>query len=126
MNTYSYICIFDQEKILLSIKKTHMTATVEYKINREKLEKAAYILRTVAHPTRLAIVDLLNLNARLSVNEIGEILKVEQSLLSHHLTTMKLKGLLRSEKEGQSVFYSLKEKDIPKLLECIEHCDCNM
>ena len=103
-----------------------MTATVEYKINREKLEKAAYILRTVAHPTRLAIVDLLNQNARLSVNEIGEILEVEQSLLSHHLTTMKLKGILRSEKEGQSVFYSLKEKDVPKLLECIEHCDCNM
>ena len=103
-----------------------MPAIVEYKINREKLEKAAYILRTVAHPTRLAIVDLLNQNTRLSVNEIGEILDVEQSLLSHHLTTMKLKGILRSEKEGQSVFYSLKEKDVPKLLECIEHCDCNM
>ena len=101
-------------------------AVVAYKINREKLEKAAYILKTVAHPTRLAIVDLLNLNERLSVNEIGDTLEVEQSLLSHHLITMKLKGILKSEKEGQSVYYSLKEKDIPKLIECIEHCDCNM
>ena len=103
-----------------------MATTVQYKINREKLEKAAYILRTVAHPTRLAIVDLLDQNDRLSVNEIGEILEVEQSLLSHHLTTMKLKGILRSEKEGQSVFYSLKERDVQKLIDCIEHCDCNM
>ena len=126
MNVYSYICISNQKKCLKINNNSRMTTTVEYKINREKLEKAAYILRTVAHPTRLAIVDLLNQNTRLSVNEIGEILDVEQSLLSHHLTTMKLKGILRSEKEGQSVFYSLKEKDVPKLLECIEHCDCNM
>ena len=103
-----------------------MAATVEYKINREKLEKAAYILRTVAHPTRLAIVDLLNQNARLSVNEMSEIIGVEQSLLSHHLKTMKLAGILKSEKEGQSVFYSLKERDVTKLIDCIEHCDCNL
>jgi DNA-binding transcriptional ArsR family regulator len=103
-----------------------MTATIGYQMNREKLEKAAFILKTVAHPTRLAVVDLLNFNARLSVNDIGEILKVEQSLLSHHLTTMKLKGILRSEKEGQNVFYSLKEHDVTKLIACIEHCDCNM
>jgi DNA-binding transcriptional ArsR family regulator len=103
-----------------------MATVVNYQINREKLEKAAFILRTVAHPTRLAVVDLLNLNARLSVNEIGDALKIEQSLLSHHLTTMKLKGILRSEKEGQSVFYSLKEHDVTKLIACIEHCDCNM
>jgi DNA-binding transcriptional ArsR family regulator len=101
-------------------------AVLPYKINKEKLEKAAYILKTVAHPTRLAIVDLLNMNARLNVNDISEILDVEQSLLSHHLITMKLKGILRSEKEGQNVFYSLKEKDVFKLIECIEHCDCIM
>jgi DNA-binding transcriptional ArsR family regulator len=103
-----------------------MATVINYQINREKLEKAAFILRTVAHPTRLAIVDLLNLNARLGVNEISDALKVEQSLLSHHLTTMKLKGILRSEKEGQNVFYSLKERDVTKLIACIEHCDCNM
>jgi DNA-binding transcriptional ArsR family regulator len=101
-------------------------ATLQYTINKEKLEKAAYILKTVAHPTRLAIVDLLNLNSRLNVNELTDILGVEQSLLSHHLITMKLKGILRSEKEGQCVYYSLKEKDITKLIECIENCECNM
>lgn len=103
-----------------------MTTTIDYKINKEKLEKAAFILRTVAHPTRLAIVDLLSSNPRLNVNDLSEILEVEQSLLSHHLITMKLKGILRSEKEGQNMYYSLKEKDVTKLIECIEHCDCNM
>jgi DNA-binding transcriptional ArsR family regulator len=101
-------------------------AVLPYNINKEKLEKAAYILKTVAHPTRLAIVDLLNINPRLNVNDISETLDVEQSLLSHHLITMKLKGILRSEKEGQNVFYSLKERDVLKLIDCIEHCDCVM
>lgn len=103
-----------------------MATLVQYKINREKLEKAAFILKTVAHPTRLAIIDLLNSNQRLNVNELSEILDVEQSLLSHHLITMKLKGILFSEKEGQNMYYALKEKDVTKLIICIEHCDCNM
>ena len=91
-------------------------AAIAYKINKEKLEKAAFILKTVAHPTRLAIVDLLSIQERLSVNEICTILECEQSLLSHHLINMKLKGILRSEKDGLNVFYSLKENmwRIPK------------
>lgn len=95
-------------------------------INKERLEKAAYILKTVAHPTRLAIIDLLNMKESMSVNEICEALDSEQSLISHHLINMKLRGILKSEKDGLSVFYSLKEKDVTKLIECIEHCDCNM
>ena len=100
-------------------------ANIAYQINKDKLEKAAFILKTVAHPTRLAIVDLLSQNEKLSVNEICEVLECEQSLLSHHLINMKLKGILRSEKDGLNVFYSLKERDVMKLIECIENCDCN-
>ncbi len=96
-----------------------------YQINKEKLEKAAFILKTVAHPTRLAVIDLLAQHDKLSVNEIGEILGCEQSLLSHHLINMKLKGILRSEKDGLNVFYSLKERDVTNLLTCIENCHCN-
>jgi DNA-binding transcriptional ArsR family regulator len=92
----------------------------------EKLEKAAFILKTVAHPLRLAVIDLLDKKEKMSVNEICEELNAEQSLISHHLTNMKLKGLLRSEKQGVQVLYSLKEKDLVKLLDCIENCNCNM
>jgi DNA-binding transcriptional ArsR family regulator len=95
-------------------------------LNKEKLEKAAYILKTVAHPTRLAIIDLLDKNQKLSVNDICEALGFEQSLISHHLINMKLRGILKSDKEGLNVFYTLKEKDVTKLLACIENCECNM
>jgi DNA-binding transcriptional ArsR family regulator len=98
---------------------------ITYQVNKEKLEKAAFILKTVAHPLRLAMIDLLNINEKMSVNDICDVLNAEQSLVSHHLINMKLRGILKSEKEGLNVYYSLKEKDVTKLIECIENCDCN-
>lgn len=103
-----------------------MTDTTKRKLSQEKLEKAAYILKTVAHPLRLSIIDLLAEKERMSVNEICEALSCEQSLLSHHLSNMRIKGLLKSERQGVQIFYSLKERDLIKLLDCMENCNCNM
>jgi ArsR family transcriptional regulator len=61
-------------------------------ISQERLNKAAYILKAVAHPVRLAILELLNMNERMGVTEICEVLNCEQSLMSHHLINLKLKG----------------------------------
>jgi ArsR family transcriptional regulator len=98
----------------------------DIKINKEKYEKAAYILKAVAHPTRLAVIQLLDIHENLTVNEICETLNCEQSLISHHLINMKLRGILKSHKDGLNVYYSLKEREITKLLSCIENCECNM
>ncbi|MCF8324046.1 MAG: metalloregulator ArsR/SmtB family transcription factor [Leadbetterella sp.] len=94
-------------------------------IDLEKFEKAAFILKTVAHPMRLAIVELLTNNESLSVNEICEKINGEQSLVSHHLINMKLKGILQSSREGQFIHYSLKLKEINKLLDCVQSCTCH-
>lgn len=96
------------------------------KINKKKFEKAAYILKAVAHPTRLAIIQLLEQEDGLSVNEICEALDCEQSLISHHLINMKLRGILQSSKDGLNMYYSLNEHDVVKILACIENCGCNM
>ena len=109
MNICSYVCIMNA--IPSDIRK---------------LEKAAYILKTVAHPARLAIVDMLRKGKKLSVTEICDALDMEQSLTSHHLNTMKLKGILSCERDGKQVYYYLKEKDVAKVLDCIENCNCNM
>jgi DNA-binding transcriptional ArsR family regulator len=103
-----------------------MIETIIRNLTPDKLEKAAFILKTVAHPIRLAIINLLDVHQKMSVNEICEQLNSEQSLISHHLTNMKIKGLLKADKQGVQVFYSLKEKDLIKLLDCMENCNCNM
>lgn len=91
-----------------------------------KLERIAFILKTVAHPMRLGIVHLLEQYPRLSVSEICERLGSEQSLTSHHLQTMRLKGILSVKREGRSMMYSLKERDVSLIIECLENCSCNM
>ncbi|MCP3927683.1 MAG: winged helix-turn-helix transcriptional regulator [Bacteroidetes bacterium] len=92
----------------------------------ELLERIAYILKTVAHPIRLGIIKLLEVNDKLSVSEICNRLKTEQSLTSHHLQNMRLKGLLSVKREGRSMMYSLKERDITLIINCLENCQCNM
>ncbi len=92
----------------------------------QKLERIAFILKTVAHPIRLGIVHLLEQYPRLSVSEICDMLGSEQSLTSHHLQTMRIKGILSVKREGRSMLYSLKERDVSLIIECLENCQCNM
>lgn len=92
----------------------------------EKLERIAFILKTVAHPMRLGIIHLLEQFPKLSVSEICEKLNSEQSLTSHHLQNMRLKGILSVKREGRSMMYSLKERDVSLIIECLENCQCNM
>lgn len=92
----------------------------------EKLERIAFILKTVAHPLRLGIVHLLEQHPKLSVSEICEMLNSEQSLTSHHLQNMRLKGILSVKREGRSMMYSLKERDVSLIIECLDNCQCNM
>ncbi|MDH5599119.1 MAG: metalloregulator ArsR/SmtB family transcription factor [Cyclobacteriaceae bacterium] len=82
----------------------------------------AFILKTIAHPLRIGITELLTTNEKLSVSDICEKLNSEQSLTSHHLNNMKLKGILGSERRGQSIFYFLKLHDVTKVIDCIRHC----
>ncbi|MEO1654354.1 MAG: metalloregulator ArsR/SmtB family transcription factor [Bacteroidota bacterium] len=90
-----------------------------------KLERIAFILKTVAHPLKLGIIHLLEQFPQLSVSEICDKLNSEQSLTSHHLQNMRLKGLLEVKREGRSMLYSLKERSVSLIIGCLEHCQCN-
>ena len=98
------------------------TAAVALDLSVEKMEKVAFILKTTAHPTRIAIVQLLANQESLSVNDISEKLKVEQSLLSHHLSGMKLKGILSSHRDGKNIFYALKMREVVDVIQCLAAC----
>lgn len=97
--------------------------SVELKIEQQELEKAAFILKSIAHPSRLAIIKILSENGLMAVSEISEALKLEQSLTSHHLNSMKNKGVLESIRDGKSIKYNLKLTEVTQVLQCIEHCD---
>lgn len=88
-----------------------------------KLEMAASKLRAIAHPMRIAIIDLLNENPKLSVTEIYSALDIEQASASHHLNILKNKGVLVSKREGKKIFYALKSVTLTEIIECINRCN---
>lgn len=98
-------------------------ADLKLRVDSKKLERAAYVLKAVAHPTRIGIIDLLDQRPEISVSELCELLKCEQSLLSHHLTNMRDKGILDTRRDGKNVYYFLTDKTITNIIECINDCE---
>lgn len=101
---------------------TLTTPDAELNLTTEKMEQVAFILKATAHPTRIAIVQLLAGQQSLSVTDISEKLNVEQSLLSHHLSGMKLKGILSSHREGKNIYYALKMREVIDVIQCLAAC----
>lgn len=97
-------------------------STLKIRLEKKKLERAAYVLKCVAHPVRISIIDLLQQGERLSVSELQDVLAIEQSLLSHHLTNMRDKGVVDMKREGKNVFYFLTDSSIPNIIDCINGC----
>ena len=92
-------------------------------LDAEKLEKVAFILKTIAHPLRISIISLLVANEKLCVNDICELMKSEQSLTSHHLSNMKLSGILGSVREGKNIYYFLKLQEVVTVITCMNKCE---
>ncbi len=89
----------------------------------EKLEKVSFILKTIAHPLRIGIISLLVENEKVCVNDICSKLESEQSLTSHHLSNMKLAGILGSERNGKNINYYLKMPEVVEVIKCMNRCD---
>ncbi len=93
------------------------------KIDRAQFEEAAYLLKALSNETRLCVVMQLSKIEEMSVSELREGIECEQSLLSHHLTDMRAKGILNCRRDGRNSFYSLKDRRAINMLKCIMQCD---
>jgi ArsR family transcriptional regulator, virulence genes transcriptional regulator len=94
------------------------------KLNPENLEKAANMLKAIAHPTRISIIGCLEEGQRLTVTEIHKQLKIEQATASHHLGILRDKGVLSSKRDGKNIYYYLRHETLKVLLDCVSGC-CN-
>ena len=90
----------------------------------EQLERAASMLKAIAHPMRIAILNQLENGKRLTVTEIHETLGIEQSTASHHLGILRDKDVLLAKREGKNTFYSVKYERLNTLIDCISTCAC--
>lgn len=90
----------------------------------KKYKKRSEIIKALAHPTRLFIMDFLSGGER-CVCEIVEQVGVDISTISKHLSVMRNAGLIEDEKRGLNVFYKLTCPCILDLFNCLENIGKN-
>ena len=85
----------------------------------ESLGQAAECLRTLAHPHRLRMVQMM-LQGRFTVGELAEACEIPSHMASEHLRLMQRCGFLAAEKDGRCVYYTVAEPHLASILNCIE------
>lgn len=75
----------------------------------------AEIFQALAHPTRIAIIELL-IDGEASAGELGEKLGMEQANISQHLAVLRSKQIVINRKAGNQVFYSVRDPILNEVL----------
>lgn len=82
-------------------------------------EARAAIIKAMAHPTRLFIVDQLAIKER-CVAELTRMVGADMSTVSKHLNILKSAGILSDNKRGSQVYYALKVPCVMNFFNCVE------
>jgi ArsR family transcriptional regulator len=77
----------------------------------------AGIFQALSHPTRIAIVELLRDEGEVPVGAVYERLGLEQANVSQHLAVLRSNHVVVARKDGNQVFYSLRDRMIGKVLD---------
>jgi ArsR family transcriptional regulator len=86
-------------------------------------EHVAEVLKAVAHPVRLQIIELLEHQER-CVGQLTDALGVQQAVVSQQLRIMRDRGVLSARREGARVFYHIENPNLINLLHCMyNHCN---
>ena len=86
---------------------------------KARYEARAGIIKAMSHPTRLFMVDELSRGER-CVHELTEMVGVDVSTISKHLSILKGVGIVADEKRGAQVFYSLRVPCVLNFFSCVE------
>ncbi len=84
----------------------------------EKLEAAAEILRALSHPVRLCIVKGL-MEKNCNVSHMQECLELPQSTVSQHLGILRSKGIIKGERKGLEITYSVTNEDARNIIRAL-------
>lgn len=80
---------------------------VEIKIDHNSVRRTVLVIRSVDHKTRQQIIKMLEESPRLTVTEIYIKLRIEQSIVSQHLSILKKSGIVLAKRNGKFIYYSL-------------------
>ena len=96
-----------------------MTVKTKRLTSLDAMAEAAECLKTLAHPHRLRMVQML-LQGRYSVGELAEACEIPSHMASEHLKLMQRTGFLSAEKAGRYVYYTLAYPHLANIMACVE------
>ncbi len=92
-------------------------------LSETEIERFADLLKVLASPARLRIVNLLSAR-ELTVSQICEATGMKQSMVSQQLKQLRMSDVVQRRKEVPKVFYSLRERNVINVLNCLNSCGC--
>lgn len=99
-------------------ESTNAVSTV--KINQHGLKKAVLVLRALNHKLRQQILNLIDTENKITVTEIYVKLRLEQSVASQHLAIMRRVGIVKTERDGKFIYYTVNHKRIEDINRFVE------
>jgi len=81
----------------------------------------AEFCKAMAHPKRIRILRMLN-DGEKSVNELSKMTGISQSNISQHLAILRNFGLLRTRREGTTIYYEIMDRRIVEACELVRSC----
>ena len=90
---------------------------------RKNVENSSAFLKLLSNPTRLMILCNL-IESERCVGDLEKDLNISQSALSQHLSKMRDKGIVKSEKQGQHVFYSISDSNVVDIINVLYKLFC--
>lgn len=86
--------------------------------NVTKYEGAAELLKALAHPVRLCIVKGL-MDKKCNVTHMQDCLELPQSTVSQHIGILRSKGIIKGERNGLEITYSVVDEDVKKIINAL-------
>ena len=83
------------------------TATQASLVDAVTIKKSSLIIRSLNHKLRQAIIDLIAENRKMTVTEIYVKLRLEQSVASQHLAILRRANMVKTQRDGKFIYYSL-------------------
>ncbi|NDG70665.1 MAG: ArsR family transcriptional regulator [Proteobacteria bacterium] len=97
---------------------------MDIKASRLSAKDRSVIVKAMAHPTRLLVMDVLTQGEK-CVNELTNLAGCDVTTLSKHLALMRRAGLLQCEKRGVNVFYQIACPCFLEFFRCIDLIQTN-
>jgi ArsR family transcriptional regulator len=90
-------------------------------LDRIRLQKASEVLRALAHPLRLRIMQFIDENKSVNVNRIYKNLDLEQSITSQHLRILRNTNIVNTRREGKYIHYEINYSKLGSNVKSIRH-----